>query len=79
MRYGEVSWHWPYGGAEGIGYGLGDRTVSGELDGAVVWANYPRRREDGSTTGAAEHRPSPERSGAGVEPTQRRVAPPHRF
>ena len=50
MRYGASSWHRPYGGEEGIGFGQGDGSVSGELDGGVVWANYPRRREDGVWT-----------------------------
>ena len=50
MRYGASSWHRPYGGEEGIGFGQGDGTVSGELEGAVSWANYPRRREDGVWT-----------------------------
>ena len=47
MRYGAASWHRPYGGEEGLGFGQGDGTVSGELEGTVQWANYPRRREDG--------------------------------
>ena len=50
MRYREASWHRPYGGEEGLGFGQGDGTVSGELEGAVQWANYPRRREDGVWT-----------------------------
>ena len=50
MRYGAASWHRPYGGAEGLGFGQGDGSVSGELEGAVAWANYPRRREDGVWT-----------------------------
>jgi hypothetical protein len=50
MRYRASSWHRPYAGDEGLGFGQGDGTVSGELEGAVVWANYPRRREDGVWT-----------------------------
>jgi hypothetical protein len=50
MRYGVSSWHRPYGREEGIGFGQGGGTVSGDLEGAVVWANYPRRREDGVWT-----------------------------
>ena len=47
MRYQEASWHRPNAGEEGLGFGRGDGTVSGELEGTVTWANYPRRREDG--------------------------------
>ena len=50
MRYGASSWHRPYGGEEGIGFGQGDGSASGELEGTVVWANHPRRREDGVWT-----------------------------
>ena len=54
MRYAEGSWHRPYGarddGAEGIGFGRGEGSVSGEIVGKVVWANYPRRRQDGVWT-----------------------------
>jgi hypothetical protein len=50
MRYGASSWHRPYGGEEGLGFGQGDGSVSGDLEGALVWANYPRRREDGVWT-----------------------------
>jgi hypothetical protein len=50
LRYQEASWHRPYGGDEGLGFGQGDGTVSGELDGTATWANYPRRREDGVWT-----------------------------
>jgi len=50
MRYRASSWHRPYAGEEGLGFGQGDGEVSGELDGALVWANYPRRREDGVWT-----------------------------
>jgi hypothetical protein len=50
MRYQEASWHRPYGGDEGLGFGRGEGTVSGELEGTVAWANYPRRREDGVWT-----------------------------
>jgi hypothetical protein len=38
----------PYGGEEGLGYGEGGGTVTGErLAGTVRWANHPRRRSDG--------------------------------
>ena len=53
MRYADASWHRPYGsgeGAEGLGFGEGEGTVSGELEGTVSWANYPRRRQDGVWT-----------------------------
>jgi hypothetical protein len=50
MRYGRGSWHKPYGGIEGAGFGDGDGTVSGEIEGELIWANYPRRREDGVWT-----------------------------
>ena len=54
MRYADASWHRPYGardeGAEGLGFGQGDGTVSGEIAGKLVWANYPRRRQDGVWT-----------------------------
>jgi hypothetical protein len=55
MRYSEASWHRPYVRAageaeEGLGFGQGEGEVSGEIEGALVWANYPRRREDGVWT-----------------------------
>jgi hypothetical protein len=50
MRYGSASWHRPYGGEEGLGFGHGDGTASGGLEGSLVWANFPRRREDGVWT-----------------------------
>ena len=54
MRYTAGSWHRPYGSpggdGEGLGFGQGDGTVSGEIDGRMVWANYPRRRQDGVWT-----------------------------
>jgi hypothetical protein len=54
LRYTDASWHRPYGsgetGAEGVGFGRGDGTVTGEINGTVAWANYPRRREDGVWT-----------------------------
>ena len=38
----------PYGGEEGIGYGEGDGTASGErIRGALRWVNHPHRRNDG--------------------------------
>jgi hypothetical protein len=54
MRYVEASWHRPYGpddeGAEALGFGHGDGVVTGALEGKMVWANYPRRRQDGVWT-----------------------------
>jgi hypothetical protein len=53
MRYRDSSWHEPYGSgkdSERIGFGQGDGTVSGGLEGAISWANYPRRRQDGVWT-----------------------------
>src|SRR5262249_23193324 len=55
MEYRGGSWHRPYhpealDDSEGVGFGHGDGTVSGEIEGQVVWANYPRRRQDGVWT-----------------------------
>jgi hypothetical protein len=54
MRYGSGSWHRPYGSrgedVEALGFGQGDGVVSGEIEGRTVWANYPRRRQDGVWT-----------------------------
>ena len=55
MRYTHSSWHRPYGraggeGEEGLGFGSGDGQVAGEIEGGLVWTNYPRRREDGVWT-----------------------------
>jgi hypothetical protein len=54
MRYVGASWHRPYGARggdeEALGFGHGDGAVSGEIDGTLVWANYPRRRQDGVWT-----------------------------
>ena len=54
MRYSEASWHRPYGSlsgnGEGLGFGHGDGAVSGEIEGELVWANYPRLRQDGVWT-----------------------------
>jgi hypothetical protein len=51
MRYADASWHQPYGeNGEAIGFGRGDGDVSGEVEGKLVWANYPRRRHDGVWT-----------------------------
>jgi Protein of unknown function (DUF3237) len=36
-----------YDSEEGIGYGEGRGTASGQIKGTVVWSNYPRRRTDG--------------------------------
>jgi hypothetical protein len=54
MRYADASWHRPYGHGsdddEALGFGHGDGTVTGEIEGTLVWANYPRRRQDGVWT-----------------------------
>jgi hypothetical protein len=54
MRYRDGSWHRPYGqggdGLEGHGFGTGEGDISGEIEGTVIWANFPRRREDGVWT-----------------------------
>jgi hypothetical protein len=53
MRYSDGSWHRPYGSgelSEGLGFGRGDGSVSGELEGELTWANFPRRRQDGVWT-----------------------------
>src|SRR5437867_2509121 len=54
MVYGLGSWHRPYPApdevAEGLGFGQGEGTVTGTIEGTVVWANYPRRRQDGVWT-----------------------------
>jgi len=50
MRYIQGSWHRPYGGEEGAGFGTGDGEMSGTLEGSAVWSNRPRRREDGVWT-----------------------------
>ena len=50
MQYRSGSWHRPYGGEEGIGFGDGDGELTGEVAGKLIWANYPRRREDGVWT-----------------------------
>jgi len=39
----------PYGNESGLGWGVGEGTVEGELlSGAVQWSNQPRRRGDGT-------------------------------
>jgi hypothetical protein len=54
MQYRDASWHRPYGsgqdGEEALGFGHGDGTVTGEIEGEMIWANYPRRRQDGVWT-----------------------------
>jgi hypothetical protein len=54
LRYTSSSWHQPYGDrgddSEWAGFGQGDGEVTGHVEGAVVWANYPRRRQDGVWT-----------------------------
>jgi hypothetical protein len=53
MRYLRSSWHEPYAegaGHEALGFGDGDGEATGELAGALIWANAPRRRDDGVWT-----------------------------
>ena len=51
MRYADGAWARPFGGEEGVGFGSGAGEVTGEvLLGALRWANFPRRREDGVWT-----------------------------
>jgi len=54
MRYVAGSWHQPYGShsgdGEAVGFGHGDGTISGEIEGTLIWANFPRRRQDGVWT-----------------------------
>lgn len=55
MHYSRASWHQPYGGraeqGEGaLGFGYGEGDVTGDIEGTLIWANYPRRREDGVWT-----------------------------
>ncbi len=53
MRYSQGSWHYPYGAgddSEALGFGQGAGEVSGEIEGKGIWANYPRRRQDGVWT-----------------------------
>jgi hypothetical protein len=49
MQYDpNAAWLRPYGEKEGAGFGYGSGTVTGpRLQGTSVWANHPRRREDG--------------------------------
>jgi hypothetical protein len=49
MQYDpNAAWLRPYGEKEGAGFGYGTGTVTGErMQGTGVWANHPRRREDG--------------------------------
>lgn len=43
-----AAWLRPYGGNEAAGFGYGQGTVDGpHFRGRGVWANHPRRREDG--------------------------------
>ncbi len=50
MRYTQGSWHLPFGGEEGVGFGTGNGEMTGTIEGSAVWANHPRRREDGVWT-----------------------------
>ena len=50
LRYTQASWHRPFGGEEGAGFGAGDGELTGMLEGSVSWSNFPRRREDGVWT-----------------------------
>jgi hypothetical protein len=48
MRYAKASWHRPYGGDQGAGFGAGTGKVTGEtLNGDLTWSNFAQRREDG--------------------------------
>ena len=49
MQYDpKAAWLRPYGEKEGAGFGFGSgRMVGPRLQGSVIWANHPRRREDG--------------------------------
>ncbi len=55
MQYSRASWHQPYGGSpergeEALGFGHGGGEVTGDIEGTLIWANYPRRRDDGVWT-----------------------------
>jgi len=50
MRYLHGSWVRPNAAKEALGYGDGEGRLTGEVNGSVAWANYPRRREDGVWT-----------------------------
>jgi hypothetical protein len=55
MRYTSGCWHQPYGrtlesAQECVGFGQGEGAVTGDIEGGAMWANYPRRREDGVWT-----------------------------
>ena len=54
MKYSFGSWQMPYPPpgdvGEGLGFGNGEGIVSGEVEGTIAWANYPRRRQDGVWT-----------------------------
>jgi hypothetical protein len=54
MRYTEGSFLRPYGSRGGdeewAGFGSGDGTVTGDIEGTMTWANSPRRRQDGVWT-----------------------------
>lgn len=55
MRYTGGSWHRPYTqgselAEEAIGFGQGVGELTGEVEGSLVWANFPRRRQDGVWT-----------------------------
>jgi hypothetical protein len=49
---GDSSWHRPYLRPDGtsereFGYGTGEGTLTGDLQGSLTWVNTPRQREDG--------------------------------
>src|SRR4029078_5490070 len=54
MQYLAGAWHRPYGSrgeaVEALGSVHGDGAVSGEIEGELIWATYPRRRQDGVWT-----------------------------
>ncbi|GAB2477888.1 DUF3237 domain-containing protein [Jatrophihabitans fulvus] len=48
LRYDHASWHRPYAGDQGQGFGAGTGTVDGPaLTGTLLWSNHAHRREDG--------------------------------
>lgn len=48
MRYATSSWHRPYAGHQGTGFGSGSGTATGDaLNGTLIWSNFAQRREDG--------------------------------
>jgi hypothetical protein len=52
MRYGTASWHRPYDGEGGLGFGQGDGSVTGEVEGAIVWVCVNEQAQGPPTIGA---------------------------